>query len=89
MLSRDGAIVDIDQRNEELSKLYKSGQTLSQISKQSGLSTGQLSRIFKKRGVVRPKYELDLVYFEANAGKTHRDISEETGITLRRVGYLY
>lgn len=81
--------MDIDKRNKNLCEMYVSGYTIPQISRDSGLSMSQLSRIFRASGVKRKKYELDLEYFETNKNKTIREMSEETGLTHKRVRHLW
>ncbi|MBD3408401.1 MAG: hypothetical protein GF411_19920 [Candidatus Lokiarchaeota archaeon] len=80
--------MDIKKRNEILANDYLSGKTLQYISDSSGLSKSQLSRIFRELGVKRKKYELDKDYFDSNKNKTARQISEETGISIKRVMHL-
>mgnify|MGYP000484880812 CR=1 FL=1 len=81
--------MNIAERNRMLCEMYSNGATIPQISKHSGLSMTQLSRIFRKNGVKRKKYELDREYFELNKDKSLRNISEETGIPIRRVYHLH
>jgi len=80
--------MDIIERNKALCEMYKNGATIPQISKQSGISMTQLSRIFRENGVQRKKYELGKDYFELYKDKTIRDISEETGLAIKRVAHL-
>ena len=82
-------MMNITNRNKVLCEMYQSGLTIPQISKQSGLSMTQLSRIFRKNKVKRKKYELDKDYFESNKNKTMREISEEVGLPLKRVYHLH
>lgn len=84
-----GKDVDIEARNRMLSQAYQAGEPMTSISKRTGISCTQLSRIFRSLNVKRAKYELDQTYFEANKGKSHRQMSEETGLPLKRITHLY
>lgn len=81
--------MDLEERNKRLCELYAAGNTIPQISRECGLSPTQLSRIFRSHGVKRKKYELDKQFFDEHADKTKREISEMTGLSLRRVEHLY
>lgn len=77
----------MEERNKRLARDYQNGMTLKEISVESGLSKTQLSRIFRSLGAKRPKYELDKEYFDCN-NKTTRQISKETGLSIKRVNHL-
>lgn len=81
--------MDIQKRNQALCDAYSNGETMTSIKERTGISCSQLSRIFKEAGVQRKKYELDLKFFEENKHKSKRQISEETGITIKRVTHLW
>lgn len=81
--------MNIEERNKLLCNAFKNGEKMTSISNRTGISCTQLSRIFREAGVKRKLYELDLDFFELNKHKTKRQISEETGITVKRVDYLY
>lgn len=77
------------ERNEKLRAAYQNGETITSISARTGISPSQLSRIFRATETKRKIYELDKEYFDKQSGKTLRQISEETGIPIKRVTHLY
>lgn len=77
------------ERDKLLIAAYASGEPMTSIFRRTGVSLSQLSRIFRAANIKRKKYELDLDFFEQNKGKTHRQISEETGLLLKRVIHLW
>lgn len=81
--------MDLVERNKKLCDMYASGKTIPQISEESGVSPTQLSRIFRANDIKRKKYELDAEFFKEHQGKTKREISEITGLPLRRIEHLY
>ena len=56
----------IEQRNKQLCEAYRAGEPMTSISKRTGISCSQLSRIFRSMNIKRMKYELDKQYFEQN-----------------------
>lgn len=81
--------MNIEQRNEILCRAYESGESMTSISKRTGISCSQLSRIFRAKNIQRTKFELDKSFFESNKDKSYRQISEESGLPLKRVMHLY
>jgi hypothetical protein len=80
--------MDLEARNKILCDEFAAGKPMTKISKEYGISPTHLSRIFKKYGIKRKKFELDKEFFESNKDKTARQISDETGICIKRVSHL-
>ena len=80
--------MDIVERNKKICQMYQSGLVLREIADQTGLSMTQIGRICREHNTQRPKYELDKEYFDVNKHKTARQISDETGLTYKRICFL-